>query len=82
MNDSAARELLELNRRFYHEFGNAFAATRRRVQPGVRRVLEGIPVDEASDWLISAAGPARSAAFGRSRDAAVRIPGWISAVRC
>ena len=51
MNDTAARELLELNRRFYHEFGNAFAATRRRVQPGVRRVLEGIPVDEASDWL-------------------------------
>ncbi len=51
MNESTARELLELNRRFYHEFGNAFAATRRRVQPGVRRVLDGIPVEEASDWL-------------------------------
>ena len=51
MNDETARELLELNRHFYHEFGSAFAATRRRVQPGVRRVLDGISVDESADWL-------------------------------
>ncbi len=51
MNDETARELLELNRLFYHEFGNAFAATRRRVQPGVRRVLDGICVEESADWL-------------------------------
>lgn len=51
MNDETARELLELNRRFYTDFGSAFAATRRRVQPGVRRVLEGISADETADWL-------------------------------
>jgi tRNA (uracil-5-)-methyltransferase TRM9 len=31
--------LLDLNRQFYQRFGRAFAATRRRIQPGVRRVL-------------------------------------------
>jgi len=36
-------KLLELNRNFYHNFGEAFAATRRRIQPGIRRLLEEIP---------------------------------------
>jgi tRNA (uracil-5-)-methyltransferase TRM9 len=31
--------LLDLNRQFYQTFGRAFAATRRRIQPGVRQVL-------------------------------------------
>ena len=43
MTESTAARLLELNRRFYQEFGPAFAATRRRIQPGVRRVLDGLP---------------------------------------
>jgi tRNA (uracil-5-)-methyltransferase TRM9 len=37
--------LLDLNRQFYQTFGRAFAATRRRIQPGVRGVLEQIPAD-------------------------------------
>lgn len=51
MDEATARELLEINRRFYDEFGEAFAATRRRIQPGVSRVLNLIPRDRPSDWL-------------------------------
>ena len=51
MEPETASELLEINRRFYSEFGGAIAATRRRVQPGVNRILETIPVAIASDWL-------------------------------
>lgn len=39
MRPETVETLLELNRKFYADFGEAFAATRRRVQPGVRRVL-------------------------------------------
>ncbi len=35
--------LLDLNRQFYQIFGPAFAATRRRIQPGVRRVIASLP---------------------------------------
>lgn len=38
------RRLLHLNQEFYQIFGAAFAATRRRIQPGVRRVIQGLPV--------------------------------------
>lgn len=38
------QRLLDLNRLFYEKFGPAFAATRRRIQPGVRRVIAGLPV--------------------------------------
>ena len=38
------RRLLHLNYEFYQKFGAAFAATRRRIQPGVRRVIQGLPV--------------------------------------
>lgn len=41
--------LLSLNRDFYTRFGRAFALTRQRIQPGVRRVLECLP-DEGL-WL-------------------------------
>lgn len=41
--------LLELNRKFYQEFGSAFAATRRRIQPGIRRLLEEMPA--GGSWL-------------------------------
>ncbi len=51
MEPKTAAELLEINRRFYNEFGDAFAATRRRIQPGVSKVLETIPRDLSSDWL-------------------------------
>lgn len=48
MPEIAAR-LNALNRVFYEEFGNAFAATRRRIQPGVRAFLES--VSDGSSWL-------------------------------
>lgn len=51
MDRQTAAELLEINRRFYSEFGDAFAATRRRIQPGVSRVLGSIPKEISSDWL-------------------------------
>ncbi|MBQ6508641.1 MAG: class I SAM-dependent methyltransferase [Flexilinea sp.] len=62
MDPQTASELLEINRRFYSEFGDAFAATRRRIQPGVNRILETIPPDVPSDWLDLGCG---SGALGR-----------------
>jgi len=44
-----SQRLIELNRRFYQEFGAAFAATRRRLQPGAQRVLASLPM--AGRWL-------------------------------
>ena len=37
--------LLRLNRQFYQTFALQFSATRGRLQPGVRRVLESLPGD-------------------------------------
>lgn len=51
MDSRTASELLEINRRFYNDFGKAFAATRRRIQPGVSRALEMLPINQPSDWL-------------------------------
>lgn len=42
-----AQQLIELNRRFYTEFGEPFSATRGRIQPGVRRVLDTLEGDES-----------------------------------
>jgi tRNA (uracil-5-)-methyltransferase TRM9 len=39
--------LVELNRQFYHDFGEPFAATRGRLQPGVLRVLDSLKGDES-----------------------------------
>lgn len=41
-----AQRLIELNRTFYTEFGEPFSATRGRIQPGVRRVLDSLRGDE------------------------------------
>jgi len=43
MDSATVSFLLSLNRQFYQTFGQSFADTRRRVQPGVRRVLERLP---------------------------------------
>jgi 2-polyprenyl-3-methyl-5-hydroxy-6-metoxy-1,4-benzoquinol methylase len=40
MDSAIAARLIELNRDFYTRFGDSFSATRHRLQPGVRRVLE------------------------------------------
>lgn len=42
MDSTTAERLLDLNRDFYTRFGESFSATRQRIQPGVRRVLEGL----------------------------------------
>ncbi|MHC1771525.1 MAG: class I SAM-dependent methyltransferase [Flexilinea sp.] len=49
MDQRIAAKLLELNQKFYNDFGEAFAATRRRIQPGIRRILSEISRDGA--WL-------------------------------
>src|SRR5436190_9461626 len=40
MDSMTAARLIELNREFYTRFGESFSATRHRIQPGVRRVLD------------------------------------------
>ncbi len=47
MDLSVAARLIELNRDFYTRFGDSFSATRRRIQPGVRRVLEKLTGNES-----------------------------------
>ena len=46
MKTSTANQLLDINRRFYDKFGSSFSATRRRIQPGVRRIIETLKGDE------------------------------------
>jgi SAM-dependent methyltransferase len=40
-----AARLIEINRQFYQNFAAEFSATRARVNPGVARVLDEIPLD-------------------------------------
>lgn len=49
MQEETIQKLLELNHQFYRDFAAAFAATRRRLQPGVRRILTILP--PTGDWL-------------------------------
>jgi len=46
MDSHTAARLIEINHDFYTRFGDSFSATRRRIQPGVRRVLETLSGDE------------------------------------
>ncbi|HEU0292537.1 MAG TPA: class I SAM-dependent methyltransferase [Anaerolineales bacterium] len=46
MDSATAARLIELNREFYTHFGGSFSATRQRIQPGVRRVLDLLHGDE------------------------------------
>jgi len=46
MDSATAARLIELNKDFYTRFGDSFSATRHRIQPGVRRVLEMLNGDE------------------------------------
>ena len=39
MNAATAQQLLELNRKFYADFGAQFSSTRQRIQPGVRKII-------------------------------------------
>lgn len=44
-----AQKLVDINGQFYQTFARSFAETRRRIQPGVRRVLDGLPA--RGRWL-------------------------------
>jgi len=46
MDSAVAARLVELNEDFYTRFGDSFSATRHRIQPGVRHVLETLNGDE------------------------------------
>jgi SAM-dependent methyltransferase len=46
MRSVIAQRLLELNKKFYTDFGESFSATRGRIQPGVRRILDSLKGDE------------------------------------
>jgi len=43
MRDEIAARLLHLNQQFYQTFAQHFAETRRRLQPGVIRILDNLP---------------------------------------
>ena len=45
MNSSTAQRLLEVNHEFYNRLGEQFSATRQRLQPGVKKILESIQDD-------------------------------------
>ncbi len=45
MKATTVQRLLDLNRQFYQQFAHPFAETRQRLQPGVKRILERIPMD-------------------------------------
>ncbi|HET9908013.1 MAG TPA: methyltransferase domain-containing protein [Anaerolineales bacterium] len=47
MDSSTAARLISLNQDFYTRFGASFSATRHRIQPGVRRVLDSLNGDES-----------------------------------
>jgi SAM-dependent methyltransferase len=42
MNSVTANRLLAVNRDFYNRFGGQFSATRQRLQPGVKRILDSL----------------------------------------
>lgn len=47
MNSTIAKQLIELNRKFYDQFGDSFSATRQRLQPGVKKFLDSIQEDDS-----------------------------------
>ena len=47
MDSGTAARLIEINQDFYTRFGDSFSATRHRLQPGVRRMLERLDGDES-----------------------------------
>jgi tRNA (uracil-5-)-methyltransferase TRM9 len=45
MNSATVERLLTINREFYSHFGEQFSATRQRLQPGVKKILDSIQED-------------------------------------
>ncbi len=49
MKTEIAQWLIELNARFYEQWGDSFAASRQRVQPGIQRIFQEIKI--SGHWL-------------------------------
>jgi tRNA (uracil-5-)-methyltransferase TRM9 len=47
MNSVTANRLLTINHEFYNRFGDQFSATRQRLQPGVKKIIDSIRADES-----------------------------------
>ena len=47
MESQIAKQLIELNRKFYDQFGASFSATRQRLQPGVKKIIATIQADDS-----------------------------------
>ncbi|HIE25182.1 MAG TPA: class I SAM-dependent methyltransferase, partial [Anaerolineales bacterium] len=47
MNSKTIKKIIEINNQFYQKFGKEFSATRGRIQPGVRKILNGIGRERA-----------------------------------
>jgi len=47
MNSATIARLREINREFYDRFGAQFSATRQRLQPGVKKILNALQGDES-----------------------------------
>jgi SAM-dependent methyltransferase len=71
MNSSTAQRLLAINREFYNHFGEQFSATRQRLQPGVRKILETIQADDSVLDLGCGNGHFLRELFGRGHKAAL-----------
>ena len=48
MESQIAKQLIELNRKFYDQFGASFSATRQRLQPGVKKIIATIQADDSA----------------------------------
>lgn len=46
MDEQTIEKLVTLNRKFYQTFATKFSTTRMRIQPGVKRILETLPMDQ------------------------------------
>ena len=71
MQENVIQQLLDINFQFYQTFGEAFAATRRRVQPGIRKVLERIP--DKGKWLDLGCGSGGLAGLSSKTAATARL---------
>jgi len=49
MQPETIAKLHQINQEFYQTFAHSFASTRRRIQPGIRKVLQDIPTN--GHWL-------------------------------
>jgi SAM-dependent methyltransferase len=47
MDAAITKQLIELNRKFYNQFGESFSATRQRLQPGVKKISDSIRADDS-----------------------------------